>query len=49
MQILNTRTSGLIPKRNRLKFLTLHSPFCLLIRKTLKLIGCLEYFGIYYS
>ena len=33
---LNAGTSGLIPKRNRLKFLTLHSPFCLFIRKEKK-------------
>ena len=26
---LNAGTSGLIPKRNRLKYLTLHSPLCL--------------------
>ena len=30
---LNACTSGLIQKRNHPKFLTLHSPFCLLIRK----------------
>ena len=29
---LNAGTSGLIPKRNWLKYSTLHSPFCLFIR-----------------
>ena len=33
MQTLNASTSWLIPKRNRLKFLTLHLPFWLLVRK----------------
>ena len=32
-QTFNTGTSGLIPTRNRLKFLKLHSPFCLFIEK----------------
>ena len=30
---LNGSTSGLIPKRNGLKFLILHLPVCLIIRK----------------
>ena len=34
MRTSNAGTSGLIPKRNRLKLLTLHSPFCLIIIKT---------------
>ena len=32
-EALNVGTSGLIQKRNRLKVLTLHSPFCLFDRK----------------
>ena len=51
MRALNAGTSGLIPKRNGIKFLTFHLPFsfCLLIRKLLKLNGHPEYCGIYYS
>ena len=40
MQTLNAGTSGLIPKKTRLKLLTLalllHSPFCSFIRKKKK-------------
>ena len=36
---LDAGTSGLIPKRNLIKFSTLHSPFWLFIRKMLKLNG----------
>ena len=41
-QTLNAGTSGLIPKGNRVKFLTLHLPFHLFIRKILKLIAILS-------
>ena len=43
---LNADTLRLIPKRNRLKFLTLHLPFCLFIRNILKLNGHPVYFEI---
>ena len=43
---MNAGISGLIPKRNRLKYLTMHSPFCCFIRKILKLNGHPDYFGI---
>ena len=47
---LNAGTSGLIPKRNWLKFLTFQSPFYFLSeKKILKLNGHPEYFGVYYS
>ena len=36
MRTLDAGTPGLIPKRNRLKFLTSHFPFCLFIRKKKK-------------
>ena len=42
-------TSGLISKRNRPKFLKLHSPFCLLIRKKYSNCGHSEYFKVYCS
>ena len=43
---LNAGIPGFIPKRNQ-TFLTLHSPFCLLSLKILKLNGYPEYSGIY--
>ena len=46
---LYTGISGLIPTRNRLKFLTFHWPFCFLLREILKLNGHPEYFDIYSS
>ena len=51
MLTLNAGTSGLIPKRNRLKFLTSIRPFFSFLseKKILKLNGHPEYFGIYYS
>ena len=45
---LTAGTSGLIPKRNRLKLLTLQSPFCFFIIKILELIFYPEYFGVYF-
>ena len=43
-------TSELIPKKNRLKFVTLHSPFSFIRKKKYsKLNGHPEYFGIFYS
>ena len=45
---LNADTSGHIPKRDRLKSLTLHSPFCLFMnKKILNLNGHPDYFGTY--
>ena len=53
MWTLNASTSGLQPRRNRLKYLTLHLPFCLLIRKKkntqTEWPSWVPYFGIYYS
>ena len=40
---------NLIPKKNRLKFSTLHSPFCLFLIRILKLNCRPEYFGFYFS
>ena len=34
-QTLNAGTSELVSKKTRLKFVTLHSPFCLFLIKTL--------------
>ena len=47
MQTLNAGTSGLLPKRNRLKLFILQLPFCLFNRNILN--GHPEYFGIYCS
>ena len=48
---MNARTSGLFSKRNRLKFQTLHSPFCLLIRQNAQnltaLLSTLESITLY--
>ena len=46
---LKAGTSELIPKRNRLKYLTLHSPFSFLSTNMFKLNGHPECCGIYYS
>ena len=48
MQTWNTGTSELIPKRNCLKFLTLHLPFCLFSHKN-TLNWHPQYFGVYFS
>ena len=40
---------SLIPKKNSLKFLTLHSPFCLFLIQILLLNCHPEYFGVYFS
>ena len=50
-ELANFECRYIIPKRNRLKFSTLHSPICLFIRKKkiLKLNGHPGYFKVYFS
>ena len=52
-QPLHASISGLIPKRNCLKFLKLHSAFCMRLligKKNLNVCyGRPDYFGLYYS